>query len=44
MVYIHSLLGSLDDHSDTGVPYHIWLSSDTTKITKKNRQVKVLNP
>ena len=45
MVYIHSLIGSLevDDHSDTGVQYHILLSSDTTKITK-NRQVKVINP
>ena len=33
--YIHSKIGSLDDHRDTGVLYHILLSSDTTKIPKK---------
>ena len=38
MLYkLHSIIGSLDDHrdtGDTGAPYHILLSSDTTKIPK----------
>ena len=33
--YIHSIIGPLDDHRDTGVPYHILLSSDTTTNSKK---------
>ena len=37
ILYICSMIGSLDDHRDTGVPCHILLSSDTTKIPKMDK-------